>query len=274
MPRPPARGPSAPRVPRLRLRGAFARDERVDRQRACGRQPPAPARRRRRVERAPEGLDRDRPHALGHPRPRDTGERPPALGHLGALPHRPERDRRELERAARAPDLRWRRVHVRDRRRGRGPPDRVALGTRARGAREHRFSGRPDRGRSPRLQRAARPLRVRRDVRRPAGRARGRPQGVPAGCRPRRRRELHRLGDPRVHVRDAQRPARARRRDRGRDAAGIALPLPGRDGDRARRRQGRLERGTGREGRLRDVHAQGDPRAGGRRGGDRGRPPR
>ena len=39
---------------------------------------------------------------------------------------------------------------------------------------------------------------------------------------------------------------------------------------RARDRGGRLERGGGREGRLRDVHAQGDPRAGrGGRGDDR-----
>ena len=41
--------------------------------------------------------------------------------------------------------------------------------------------------------------------------------------------------------------------------------LPGRHRDRARDRRGRLGRGHRREGRLRDVHAQGDPRAG--RGG-------
>ena len=54
-----------------------------------------------------------------------AGERAPALGHLGALPHRPERDRRELDRAARPPDRRGRRVHLRDRRRGGRPPDRA-----------------------------------------------------------------------------------------------------------------------------------------------------
>ena len=42
--------------------------------------------------------------------------------------------------------------------------------------------------------------------------------------------------------------------------------------DRARGRQGRLGRRAGREGRLRDLHAQGDPRAGGRGGRDARRP--
>ena len=52
-------------------------------------------------------------------------------------PHRPQRHRRELDRAARAPRGRRRRVHLRDRRRGRGAPDRPAL------------RRRPDRGRPP-----------------------------------------------------------------------------------------------------------------------------
>ena len=125
---------------------------RVDRQRPRRREPPEPARRGRRDEREPEGLHRHRPHALGHARARDRGQRPPALGHLRALPHRPQRDHRELDRAARPPPGRGRRVHLRDRRRGGGAPDRLA------------FRGRPGRGRAARLQRAARPLRVRRDV--------------------------------------------------------------------------------------------------------------
>ena len=129
----------------------------VDRQRPRRRQPSEPARRRApQLERPPEGLHRHRPHALGHARPRDRGERPPALGHLRARPHRPERHRRELDRAARPADGRGRRVHLRDRRRGRGPPDRRPL------------RRRPGRGRAARLQRPARPLRVRRDVRRRA----------------------------------------------------------------------------------------------------------
>ena len=63
---------------------------------------------------------------------------------------------------------RGRRVHLRDRRRGGRPPDRPAL------------RRRPRRGRPARLQRAARPLRVRRDVGRQARRAGRRAQGVPA----------------------------------------------------------------------------------------------
>ena len=153
-------------------------------------------------ERAPARLDRHRPHALGHPRPRDRGQRPPALRHLGPRAHRAQRDRRELDRPARAPRGGRRRVHLRDRRRGRGAPDRPAP------------RRRPHGGRPPGLQRAARPLRVRRDVGRRPGRARGRPQGVPAGGRPRRRRELHRLRDPGLPRRDPPRPARQGRRDR------------------------------------------------------------
>ncbi len=65
-----------------------------------------------------------------------------------------------------------------------------------------------------RVRRAARPLRVRRDV---AGRARRpgrRPQGVPAGRRRRRGRAVHRLRDPGLPGRDPHDPARQRRRDR------------------------------------------------------------
>ena len=40
---------------------------------------PRPRRRRRRRRRGAAGHHRHRPHALGHPRPRDRGERPPAL---------------------------------------------------------------------------------------------------------------------------------------------------------------------------------------------------
>ena len=81
-----------------------------DRVGARGRQPRAtcarPSRRRRR-RRTPAaspsptraGHDRHRPHPLGHPRPRQRGERPPALRHDRPRPRRRQRDRRELPRA-------------------------------------------------------------------------------------------------------------------------------------------------------------------------------
>ena len=47
-------------------------------------------------------------------------------------------------------------------------------------------------------------------------RPRRRPQGVPAGHRPRRRRAVHRLRDPRLPRRDAPRPVHRERRDRRR----------------------------------------------------------
>ena len=113
----------------------------------------------------------------------------------GPRPHRPQRDRRELRRAARAAGGRGRRLHLRDRRRGRRAPDRAPL------------RRRPGRGRPRRLPRAARPLRVRRDARRRARRPGRRAQGVPAGRRRRRGRALHRLRDPRLPAADAQRQA-------------------------------------------------------------------
>ena len=71
---------------------------------------------------------------------------------------------------------------------------------------------------------------------------------------------------------DAPRPVRRERRDR-RDRPGHdALHLARRRADRAPGLGRRLGRGHRREGRLRDVHAQGDPRAGGRRRRDDRRP--
>ena len=100
--------------------------------------------------------------------------------------------------------------------------------------------------------------------------ARRRAPRVPAGHRRRRRRELPGLRRLRVPLRDPPRPVdrerRARRhpprRDDRHDARGR--------GDRARGHRARLGPGDGREGGLRDLHAQGDPRAGrGRRRDDR-----
>ena len=126
-----------------------------------------------------------------------------------------------------------------------------------------------------RLRRAARPLRVRRDGRRRARRARRRAQGVPAGRRPRRGRAVPRLGrSPRSsRTRAACSTSRTTRSSCcARD--GVEFIDRRRRAARARGRRDRLGRRDRREGRLRDVHAQGDPRAGRRRGRDDRRPHR
>ena len=87
---------------------------------------------------------------------------------------------------------------------------------------------------------------------------------TPAGRRRRRRRDVLRLGHPRVFAAHApDRRARGRRRRhaprrrRGVHRRRRQRPRARGDGVPRRRRRGR-------EGRLRDVHAQGDPRAAGR----------
>ena len=217
-------------------------------------------RRRRRRGRRAAGDHRARPHALGDPRPGHRGERPPPRRLQGQHPHRPQRDHREPRRAAAGPEGRGPRVHLRDRRRDRQPPDRAPL---RRG---------PDRGRAEGLRGAAGALRVRRHAPRAAGHPGRGAQGVPADHRPGRERELHRLRDPRLPGPDAHRPRHQERRDRH--------GPQGRRDDHRRRRQragarargGHLGRGRRREGRLRDLHAEGDPRAAGRGRGDDHRP--
>ena len=208
------------------------------------------------VAEAPAAGHRDRPHALGDPRPGDRGERAPALRHLRPDPHRRQRDRRELRRAQGPAGGAGCRVHVGDRRRGDRPPRRRAQ------------RWRPRRRRARRLRRVARPLRVRGDERRRAGRAGRGAQRVPADHRPRRRRAVHRLGDPGVPARDAPGPVHRERRDRRCAARRRRVPDRRRRAAVARDRRDRLGRGDGREAGLRDVHAQGDPRAGRRGRGD------
>ena len=117
-----------------------------------------------------------------------------------------------------------------------------------------------------------RPLRLRGRLRRRARAAGRRPQGVPAGRRPRRGRAVRRLRDPRLPRAHPPRAADRERRDRRRPPRRRRVPHRRRRADRAADRRGRLEPGGRREGRLRDVHAQGDPRAGGRGRGDDRRP--
>ena len=163
-------------------------------------------RRRRGRRRGAAGDDGHRPHPLGHARARHRGERPPALRRRQPRPHRRQRDRRELHGAQGGVARGRRRVHVGDRRRGDGAPDRL----RARG------HGRPRGGRPARLQPPARPLRVRRGGRRRARPDRRRPQGVPADRRPRRRRAVPRLRHPGLPRPHARRPVHRGRRDRRR----------------------------------------------------------
>ena len=94
--------------------------------------------------------------------------------------------------------------------------------------------------------------------------ARRRAQGVPADRRPRRGRDVPRPRHPRLPARDAPRPVHRERRDRRDHARGHDVHAARRHRARARGRRDRLGRGDRREGRLRDLHAQGDPRAGGR----------
>ena len=164
---------------------------------------------------------------------------------------------------ARAPERHGRGLHQRDRRRGHRPPDRPPHGDRL-----------PAGGRARRLQRARGPLRVRRDVGRRARDARRRAQGVPADRRPRRGRDLLRQRHPGLPQRDAPRAVHRERRDRRDHARGHHVHPARRHRARARDRRDRLGPGDRREGRLRDLHAQGDPRAGRRAGRDDRRPHR
>ena len=208
---------------------------------------------------------RARAHALGHARRRHRGERAPAcrLRRVEAL-DRPERDRRELPRAPREPPRRGPRVRLRDRRRDRHAPDRAPL------------RGRPRRGRAPDVPRPRGPFHLRRDPPRPSGRARRGPPPDAARGRDRRGRDVPRLERGRVPARDPPRPVPGRRRHRRDHARRGDLHARRRERGRARAGRARLGRRGRREGRLRDVHAQGDLRAvGGRRRDDRRpRPPR
>ena len=209
-------------------------------------------RRHRGRDRDRRGHHRHRPHALGHARQALRAQRAPARGLHRPRPHRPQRDHRELRRAARAA-------------RGRGPPLRLRDDAEAVAhlIEQHlERSARPAEADAPRLPRAARPLRVRRDVRGRAGHDRRRAQGVPAGGRASARAST---SSPPRSPRSCATPATCSsssddeivddppRGAQFRSAAGQPV-------EREIERD-HVGRGCGREGRLSDLHAEGDPRA-------------
>ncbi len=194
--------------------------------------------------------DRPRPHALGDPRPPERPQRPSPPG-LHRRDHRhPQRDHRELPRAAR---------------RARGPRPHADLRDRHRGARPPRRGGlRRATSRTPSAPRCARPR-------------------APTRSRCMHRGESDRLVGARKNVPLIVGLATARASSR-RDVAAIlahtdrvifleegdvadlrptGVTITGVDGVRApaRGHDHRLVARGRREGRLRALHAQGDPRA-------------
>ena len=99
-----------------------------------------------------------------------------------------------------------------------------------------------------------------------------RPPGMPADRRRRRGRDLPRLGDPGLPRRDPPGASGRERRDRHRHPRRRDGHGGRRCAGRARDRGGPLGRRRRREGRLRNLHAQGDRRAAGRRRRDDRRP--
>ena len=145
-----------------------------------GREAGQPADRARRPHAARR--HRARPHAMGHARPPERRECPPARGLHGRDHGHPQRDHRELPRAARPSGGLRARAPLRHGHRGHRAPRRGGL----RGRHRRRDAGRapPARGR----------LRDRRPAPRGAGSPHRRPDERPARRRPRRRRVLPRLG--------------------------------------------------------------------------------
>ncbi len=253
--------PRAARVPGLRLgrdRAARGRRARVHARR---RQPPEPEGTRRHERLA--GDDGPRPHALGDPRRRHRGERAPARGGGGREARdRPQRHRRELPRAARAPLGAGPRLLVRDRRRD-GDASRRGASTRATSSRRSAARTASSRVTSRSSSSTA--------TTRACSSARG---SVPDGRRPRRGR-----GVPRLQRGGVPRPRRAPSSSRATARSSSSRPrAPGsccaKDGTAVEHEVVELDwdlEGAEKAG-LRDVHAEGDPRAARRGRGDDRRP--
>ena len=136
--------------------------------------------------RADRARRRHRAHPLGHPRPPDARERPPAPRLHRPPGAHPQRDHREPRRAAGRPAGRRPHHDVGHRHRGHGPPDRAAPGP----------GPHPHRGDPGGAARGAGRLLHRRRPRRRARHHRGRPPVHAAGARARGRRGVPGLRHP------------------------------------------------------------------------------
>ena len=141
------------------------------------------------------GQDRHRAHPVGHPRPGDRAERPPAEQRRRPDHRRPQRHHRQRRRAPRPAGRPGRDVHLRDRHRDHRPPG-GALGRGHPGGRrpggpvpDHRDLRHPGHGPAPPRPAGRRPQRL------PAHPRRRRPRDV-RGQRPVGHRPAHRLGGP------------------------------------------------------------------------------
>ena len=199
----------------------------------------------------------DGAHALGHARRAHRPQRPPARGLHGPGRRDPQRHHRELPGAPRAA---WRRTVTRSRPRPTPSASRTSSRSTAR-----RRGGLADAVRATVRELRGR-LRARGRARRTSpDRMVGREGVLAAGGRPRRRRDAAGVRHPRgARPYDHRDPGRG-----GPDRRGPAR----RRGVHRLRRQRRchpepIDRGLGRragaEGRLRRLHAEGDPRAAGR----------
>ena len=200
---------------------------------------------------------RARPHALGDARRRHRGERAPAdrLRRREAR-DRPERDRRELPRAARGP-------RSTDGHTFTSETDAETVAHLI----ERHYDGDLAEAVRADLRRARGPLRLRRHPPRPPRRARRR---APPDARSSSASATARCSSPRTRPRSCARRAPVQFPDDGEiveiTPAGAVFTRCRRHRGRARAGRARLGRRGRREGRLRDVHAQGDLRAaGGRR---------
>ena len=133
--------------------------------REAGRQAGQPRDGHRRPD--PARGDRPRPHPLGHPRPAERPQRPSPPGLHGRDHGHPQRDHRELPRAARRAGGARPQADLRDRHRGARPPRRGGL----RGRPRRRRPRGPAPGRGRLRHRGHAPRRGRPAGRRPPGRA-------------------------------------------------------------------------------------------------------
>ncbi len=205
------------------------------------------------------------PHPMGDSRPADRPQRAPARRRRRRGRRRPQRGDREPLVAAQG--TRSRRLSLRhpDRHRGRRPPDRPRA--------EGRPRLRPVRRRPEGLASPGRDLRAgRRQPEFPRPDRRG-PVGEPPGRRGGRGGALPRLRLLRHRAPHGERGLSARRRGRAAHPRRLRDPPPRARADHAEDRPHRLEARRRRAGRLRPLHAEGDPRAARHREGRLARPP-